>query len=118
MIDIEKIEIGKNLKFEKLAFVALTDRILQLRDASDRLKEIPLEQIQRVDIIGVKSASGFCGTSEWGMSNPTFLLPINFIFNLRNIFKRKKDCIHIKVMLKDGSEFIVLGSYDLYEKLC
>ncbi len=111
------IEIGKNLKYEKLAFVQLSGAVLQLRDASDQLRDIALDQILHAEITGVKSASGYSGTSEWGMSNPTFLLPTNFIFNIINAFKRRKDLVHIKLSLKNGEEFIVLGSYDLYDKL-
>ncbi len=111
------IEIGKNLKYEKLEYVDLTDSSLKLRDASGRIREVALDQVRQTEITGVKSASGFCGTSEWGMSNPTFILPSNFIFNILNAFKRRKDLVHIKVTLKNGSEFIVLGSHGLYEKL-
>lgn len=111
------IEIGKNLKYEKFGFVELTDSSLRLRDASDRLKEVPLDRIQHAEITGVKSASGFCGTQEWGMSNPTFMLPTNFIFNILNAFRRRRDLVHIKLTLQEGDEFIVLGSHDLYDKL-
>lgn len=111
------IEIGKNLQYEKLEFVDLSDSTLYLRDASKNSKTIERDQIHHVEISGVKSASGFCGTAEWGMSNPSFLLPTNFVFNILNLFKRKKDLVHIKVVLKDGCTFIVLGSYELYTKL-
>lgn len=111
------IEIGKNLKYPKLEFVTLTQSHLQLRDASRREKNIPLDQIVDTEITGVKKASEFSGSAEFGMSNPTFLLPTNFVFNLINLFKRKNDLVHIKVTLQNGEEFIVLGSHDLYRKL-
>lgn len=88
-----------------------------IKSVSQQIQQIDISQIQEIEIVGVKSNSGFCGTMEWGMSNPTFILPTNFIYNIINFFKRKKDVILIKVALKDGEEFIVLGNHNHFIKL-
>ena len=111
------IEIGQNLQYEKLELKALTSTMLKLRDASRRFHEIEVLEIKEIEIAGVKSNSGFCGSMEWGMSNPTFILPTNLFYNIFNVFKRKNDVIHIKVALKDGKKFIAIGTYHHYSTL-
>lgn len=111
------IEIGKNLKYEKLEFVELADSTLLLKNASHKIQNIDIDQIKNIELVGVKSNTGYCGTLESGMSNPTFILPTNFFYNIINVFKRKNDTVHIKVDLKNGSEFIVIGELKLYTVL-
>lgn len=110
-------EIGKNLKHEKFELHELTSSSLHIKDISQRIQAIDISQIKEIEIIGIISNSGFCGTMEWGMSNPTFILPTNFIYNIINLFKRKNDTVHIKVSLKDGKKFIALGNKNHFNKL-
>lgn len=110
-------EIGKNIKYEKFELLDLTNSILKIKNASHKVKDVDLSQIQKTEITGVKSNSGFSGTMEWGMKNPTFILPTNFIYNIFNLFKRKNDIVHIKITLKDDYEFVVLGTQHYYNEL-
>lgn len=111
------IEIGQNLKYEKFKLETLTGTTLKIKDAYRKDHQIDVFHIKEIEIVGVKSNSGFCGSMEWGMGNPTFILPTNFFYNIFNSFKRKNDVIHMKVALKDGKEFIAIGTYHYYNKL-
>ena len=111
------IEIGSNLRYEKYEFQAFDGSIIKIRNSSGQTHQIDAGQVKSIEIIGIKSNSGYCGTMEWGMSNPTFILPTNFFYNIINLFKRRNDTIHIKITLKDGKEFVILGNKDLYNQL-
>ncbi len=110
-------EIGKNLKYEKFELHELTNSSFQIKNVSQQIQRIDISKLDKIEIVGVKSNSGFCGSMEWGMSNPTVILPTNFFYNIINLFKRKSDIVHIKVSLKDGKEFIVLGNQNHFNKL-
>lgn len=111
------IEIGANLKYEKRIFQELDGSVLKLEDAAGQIHQCDLSEIDAIEIVGIKSNSGYCGTMEWGMKNPTFILPTNFFYNIINAFKRKRDPVHLKVTKKDGDEFIVIGNKNLYIRL-
>ena len=110
-------EIGNNLKYERLKIIELNDNFIRIQDSSDQIQQIDISEIRKVEIAGVKSNSGFCGSMEWSMSNPTFLLPTNLFYNIINSFKRKKDTIHIKVEFTNGKPVIVIGTQNHFLKL-
>lgn len=110
-------EIGKNLKYERFELHALSSSTLEIRNGSQQIQQVNIGQIKEIEISGVISGSGFCGTMEWGMGNPTFILPTNLFYNIINFFKRKKDIVHIKVALKDGKEFVVVGNQNHFTML-
>lgn len=112
-----EVEIGKNLKYERLKLIELTDNFIKIQDSSGQIKQIYISEIRKVEIAGVKSNSGFCGSMEWSMSNPTFLLPTNLFYNIINSFKRKKDIIHIKVEFKNSEPVILIGAQNHFIKL-
>lgn len=110
-------QIGKNLKYEKYELLDLTHSVLKIKDSAHKNHDIAISQIQKTEVTGIKSNSGFSGTMEWGMKNPTFLLPTNFVYNIINLFKRKDDIVHIKITLNNGNEFIVLGNHHHFNQL-
>ena len=111
------VEIGTHLKYERFEFQTINESTLRIKNTSNKFKSIDISKIESVEIIGIKSASGYCGTMEWGMGNPTFILPTNFFYNIINLFKRKNDTVHLKVSLKNGNEFVVIGNKDLHNRL-
>ncbi len=111
------VEIGKNLQYERFLLEDLTDSLLTLKDGAQNLHRIDVPQIKEIELVGVVSNSGFCGSMEWGMGNPTFLLPTNLFYNIFNVFKRRNDPVHIKIVMRNGREFIVIGKENHYIKL-
>jgi hypothetical protein len=101
-------KIGDNLAFARLKATELTDTGIVLIDASGESRTIPLSEITAIALVGVKSASGFCGTMEWGMTNPTLILPVNLWNIIRNVVKRRQDVHHYKLTLAGGEEIIVI----------
>lgn len=111
------MEIGKNLQYEKFALESLSDSILAIKSASHHIQEIDVTEIDQVEIVGIARNSGVCGSMEYGMTNPTFLLPTNFLLNILSAFKKRNDTVHIKVSLQGAKEFIVLGDQTSFKTL-
>ena len=101
------VEIGQNLKYTQSELHDFSDTSMTLRDASNKTVQIDFGEVEKVELAGIKSGSGFSGTMEWGMGNPTFLLPTNLFYNIINLFKRRDDDVYFKVLLKDGKIFLV-----------
>lgn len=111
------VEIGKNLQYEKVKLVSMTDTHIKIENASKQNHQINIADVNEIEIVGIKRSSGFCGTSEWGMSNPTFLLPTNFFYNIISLFKRNNDIVHIRLGFKTGNGIILLGTQQDYNEL-
>lgn len=110
------IEIGENLKFERFEVKDIDNTGIILSDKSNRIKTVPFTDILNFELTGIKNNSGFCGTMEWSMSNPTFLLPANFWYNILSWFKRQDDTAYYKITASDGSQFIAYSSNKLINK--
>jgi len=111
------VEIGQNLKYPQSELLGLSKSSIKIRFASNKTLKIHFEEIAKVGIVGIKSSSGFSGTMEWGMSNPTFILPTYLFYNIINLFKRRDDDVFFKVTLKDGKIYIVRGKKSNYSEI-
>ena len=102
------IEIGKNLKYEQFLFHELGELSLKLKNRSNLIVEVKISDIDQVELVGVKSNSEFRGTMDWGMSNPTFILPTTICYNIFRLFKNKKKEVALyRITLNDGKTYIV-----------
>lgn len=102
------IEIGENLKYKHFQFHKLEDRTLFLKDSFGNVIDLKIQEVDSVKIAGINKNSEFSGTMDWGMRNPTVLLPTNFFYNIINLFrKRKNEVVLYSILLKDGKRYIV-----------
>lgn len=102
--------IGENLKYERFEVVALDSSTLELKKSPSKTKQINICEIKKLELTGIKSASGFSGTMEWGMRNPTFILPTTIWNNIISLFKRKNDTFFYKVTLLNDIKIIIYCS--------
>lgn len=108
--------IGENLKLQRYSVTVLGEDSLRLNSGAG-FKTVPLSDIVEIELIGIKNNSGYSGTMEWGMKNPTFILPINFWFSILNWFKRQEDDIYFKMVLHNSEQFVVFSSKKLYKQI-
>ena len=102
------IEIGKNLKFKHFRLLEIEETKLNLIDSKKNAVVVYKKDIEHVEIVGINKNSEFRGTMDWGMRNPTFLLPTNLFYNLLSVFKDKnKEVVLHKIQLKDCEKYIV-----------
>ncbi len=102
------IEIGKNLKFKHFRLHKIEENGLKLIDSEKNVEVVDKKDIKHVEIVGINKNSEFRGTMDWGMRNPTFLLPTNLFYNLLSVFKNKnKGVVLHKILLKGGVQYIV-----------
>ncbi len=104
------VTIGENLKYERSEVVSVDSSIIELKGSPNKTKQIVISEIKKLEISGIKSNSGFSGTMEWGMRNPTFILPTTIWNNIISLFKRRNDTIHYKVTLSDDIKLIIYCS--------
>lgn len=116
-IENHMVTIGENLKLKKYELIELGSTALKLKSLTNEIIEIAYSDIDKVELSGIKRNTGSSGTMEWGMSNPTFLLPINFLYNLISLFRRQADTCFSKVTLLDGEKIIVLSNRKNHEKM-
>ena len=111
------IEIGQNLQHPLYDLQGLTKDSMRIRNSSAKTSEVALAEIKKIELAGIQSNSGFSGTMEWGMRNPTFLLPTNLLYNIINLFKRRDDTVYFKVIMNDESVFMVRGKKSSFSEI-
>ena len=111
------IEIGENLKFDRFEVKKFDENEIKLTSTSNAIKTVHVCDILRIELTGIKNSSGYCGTMEWGMGNPTFILPINFWYNIINWFKRQDDLVYYKVTVVEGDQFVVFSDKKIYKEI-
>lgn len=104
------VTIGENLKYERSEVVSVDSRIIELKESPNKTKKIVISEIKKLEITGIRSNSGFSGTMEWGMRNPTFILPTTIWNNIISLFKRRNDILYYLVTLFDGKKSIIYCS--------
>ena len=104
------VTIGENLKYERNEVVDVNNGVIQLKSAPNIKKQIRISEIKKLEVTAIKSNSGFSGTMEWGMRNPTFILPTTIWNNIISLFKRRNDIFHYLVTLSDGQKNIIYCS--------
>lgn len=111
------VMIGENLRLERCTVTAIDDDTLRLKTSNSGFKVVALSDIAEIELIGIKNNSGYSGTMEWGMKNPTFLLPTNLWFSVLNWFKRQEDDVYFKVALNNSEQFVVFSSKKFYKQI-
>lgn len=112
------VTIGENLQYPKYEVVDVNNSAIRLKSASTKTTQILISEIKKLELTGVKSNSGFSGTMEWGMRNPTFILPTTIWNNIISLFKRRNDIFHYLLTLADGKKSIIYcSSSGLNQKL-
>ena len=111
------IEIGQNLKYPLYDLQEIAHNSITITNVSQGTQVVEFSSIEGVELAGIKSNSGFSGTMEWGMKNPTFLLPTNFFYNIINLFKRRDDIIYFKLMMNDGKIFLVKSNMSSFHSV-
>lgn len=104
------VTIGENLKYERNEVIEVDYSVIRLKSASNKTKQILISEIKTLELTGIKSSSGFTGTMEWGMKNPTFILPTTIWNNIISLFKRRNDILHYLVTLSDDKKSIIYCS--------
>ncbi|BHH84935.1 hypothetical protein [Desulforhopalus sp. 52FAK] len=112
------ITIGENLKFTRFDVMEFDSSEIKLVSQSNELKTVATSEVTKVELIGVKNNSGYSGTMEWGMKNPTFLLPTNFCYTILNWFKRQEDDVYYKMTMVGEEPFVVHSSKKIYKEIC
>ena len=112
------ITIGENLKLDRFDVREFDASVIKLVSQSKELKTVVTSEITKVELIGVKNNSGYSGTMEWGMKNPTFLLPTNFCYAIINWFKRQEDDVYYKITMAGEDQFVVFSSKKIYKEIC
>ncbi len=110
------VTIGENLKLERYTVLALDDDIVRIK-TSVGPKAVSLSDITEIELIGIKNNSGYSGTMEWWMKNPTFLLPTHLWFSILNWFKRQEDDVYFKMVLHNSEQFVVFSSKKMYKQI-
>lgn len=112
------VTIGENLNLPRYEVEAYQKEELLLKSRSHSSMKIALHEITTVEIIGVKNNSGYSGTMEWGMKNPTFILPTNFWFAILNWFKRQRDdLVYFKVTMKDNRQLVASSNKSTFKTI-
>ena len=102
------IEIGENLKLKQFQLRNIGEKILELGDYSGKIVTVNIQDIVKIEISGISKNSEFRGTMDWGMSNPTVILPTTIIYNIISLFKNKrKEIVLHKFTLLGGLQYIV-----------
>ena len=104
------ITIGENLKYERNEVVEVDNSAITLQGALNKTKQILISEIKTLELTGIKNNSGVSGTMEWGMRNPTFILPTTIWNNIISLFKRRNDIVHYLVTLSNGRKSIIYCS--------
>ena len=104
------ITIGENLKYERNEVVEVDSNAIKLKSASNKIKKILISEIKALELTGIKSNSGYSGTMEWGMRNPTFILPTTIWNNILSLFERRSDTLHYIVTISDDKKIIIYCS--------
>ena len=112
------VTIGENLDLQRYELKGFDGRELQLHSPGYQHRKIAINDVEKVELVGIKNNSGYSGTMEWGMKNPTFLLPTNFWFAILNWFKRSGDDLYFfKVSLKSGEQVIACSGKKFYKEI-
>lgn len=86
-----------------------------LSNETDNVKgSVKLSDIEDVQILKVNNPSDFCSTMDYGMTNPTFLLPTNVIIRIIQFFQKKKKLVVFQISLKDKRTIIAKGEEKLF----
>jgi len=112
------ITIGEHLRLDRFEVTHYDNSVLELQSVTNEVKRVAFEYIVKVELIGVKNNSGYSGTMEWGMKNPTFILPTNFWFAILNWFKRQDDDVYYKMTMAGKEQFVVYSSKKRYKEIC
>lgn len=111
------ITIGENLDYPQFQLHEIDNTSVTLTNLSGEARKIPLTEITNLELVGIKSGSGYCGSMEWGMKNPTFLLPTNFFYNIINSFRRKNDTVFYKMLLTNEDTYLIRSGKKSYDTL-
>lgn len=111
------VTIGENLKYERSEVVAVDSSTIELKKPPYSTQKILISEIENLEITGIKSDSGFSGTMEWGMRNPTFILPTTIWNNIISLFKRRSDTFHYLVTLSDDKKIIIFCSNGKFNQI-
>lgn len=104
------VTIGENLKYERYEVIEVDSHAIELKSVSNKSRQILLSEIKSLQVTGIKSSSGYSGTMEWGMRNPTFILPTTIWNNILTLFKRRSDIMHYIVTLSDDRKILIYCS--------
>lgn len=111
------ITIGENLKLERFEVKGYDETEIHLINVTSGSRTLALVEILKVELLGIKNNSGYSGTMEWGMTNPTFILPVNLWNIILNWFKRQNDELYCKVTIAAGEQFVLCCSRKLYKEI-
>lgn len=104
------VTIGENLKYKRNEVVAIGESTIELQESPYETREIVIAELKQIEIAAIKSATGFTGSMEWGMRNPTFVLPTIVWNNVISLFKRRNDTFHYLVTLSDDTKIIIYSN--------
>ena len=104
------VTIGENLQYERYDVIEVDNTIIKLKGRSTKTETMLISEIKALELTGSKSNSEFSGTMEWGMRNPTFILPTTIWNNIISLFKRRSDTLYYKATMSDDSKIIICSS--------